>query len=68
MTDLLLRVGESWYPRPELNRDLRFRKPLLYPFELRGHSAAFFAPDSGCAFVATEILPTPAEGSNPISV
>jgi hypothetical protein len=28
---------EDWYPRPELNRDLRFRKPLLYPFELRGH-------------------------------
>jgi hypothetical protein len=30
--------GFEWYPRPELNRDLRFRKPLLYPFELRGHS------------------------------
>lgn len=25
----------DWYPRPELNRDQRFRKPLLYPFELR---------------------------------
>ena len=25
-----------WYPRPDLNRDLRFRKPLLYPVELRG--------------------------------
>ena len=24
-----------WYSRPELNWDLRFRKPLLYPFELR---------------------------------
>ena len=24
-----------WYSRPELNRDQRFRKPLLYPFELR---------------------------------
>jgi hypothetical protein len=24
-----------WYPRPELNWDPRFRKPLLYPFELR---------------------------------
>src|SRR6266702_3739591 len=24
-----------WYSRPELNRDERFRKPLLYPFELR---------------------------------
>ena len=28
----------EWYPRPELNRDLRFRKPLLYPFELRGQT------------------------------
>ena len=35
--------AESWYPRPELNRDLRFRKPLLYPFKLRGH------PMSVCA-------------------
>ena len=25
-----------WCPRPELNWDQRFRKPLLYPFELRG--------------------------------
>src|SRR6266567_5161249 len=25
----------GWYSRPELNRDRRFRKPLLYPFELR---------------------------------
>ncbi len=25
-----------WYPRPDLNRNLRFRKPLLYPVELRG--------------------------------
>ena len=27
--------GFDWYSRPELNRDQRFRKPLLYPFELR---------------------------------
>jgi hypothetical protein len=27
---------KRWYPRPELNRNQRFRKPLLYPFELRG--------------------------------
>src|SRR5579859_7896248 len=27
----------KWRPRPELNWDTRFRKPLLYPFELRGH-------------------------------
>ena len=29
-----------WYSRPELNRDQRFRKPLLYPFELREHEGA----------------------------
>ena len=26
----------KWYPHPELNRDQRFRKPPLYPFELWG--------------------------------
>jgi hypothetical protein len=26
----------GWYPCPELNGDARFRKPLLYPFELQG--------------------------------
>ena len=26
----------NWCPRPELNRDGRFRKPLLYPFEVQG--------------------------------
>jgi hypothetical protein len=26
----------NWYPHPELNGDPRFRKPLLYPFELWG--------------------------------
>jgi hypothetical protein len=31
-----LAFGEGWCPRPELNWDQRFRKPLLYPFELRG--------------------------------
>ena len=30
----------GWYSRPELNRDQRFRKPLLYPFELREHASA----------------------------
>ena len=25
----------KWCPRPDLNRDTRFRKPLLYPVELR---------------------------------
>ena len=28
----------SWYPHPELNRDQRFRKPPLYPFELWGQA------------------------------
>ncbi len=31
--------GGNWYPRPELNGDPRFRKPLLYPFELREHTS-----------------------------
>ncbi len=31
----VLPVLIRWYSRPELNRDQRFRKPLLYPFELR---------------------------------
>ena len=26
----------GWYPHPELNGNPRFRKPLLYPFELWG--------------------------------
>ena len=30
----------KWCPRPDLNRDKRFRKPLLYPVELRGRSDA----------------------------
>src|SRR5258705_12912562 len=30
--------GTSWRPRPELNRNSRFRKPVLYPFELRGRA------------------------------
>ena len=28
--------SEGWCPRPELNRNMTFRKRLLYPFELRG--------------------------------
>ena len=28
----------EWRPRPESNRNRRFRKPELYPFELRGHT------------------------------
>ena len=29
----------GWYPCPELNGDARFRKPLLYPFELQGQTS-----------------------------
>src|SRR5262245_16964362 len=32
---ILVRFSK-WYPHPELNRDQRFRKPPLYPFELWG--------------------------------
>ena len=28
-----------WYPHPELNGNPRFRKPLLYPFELWGRDS-----------------------------
>ena len=38
----------SWCPRPDLNRDQRFRKPLLYPVELREHWAQAFARFSRC--------------------
>jgi hypothetical protein len=31
----ILILGSDWYSRPELNWNQRFRKPLLYPFELR---------------------------------
>ncbi len=34
----------AWYSRPELNRDRRFRKPLLYPFELREPQLAHYNP------------------------
>ena len=33
-----------WYPHPELNGNPRFRKPLLYPFELWGLSRAELKP------------------------
>jgi hypothetical protein len=31
----------SWYPHEELNLDQRFRKPLLYPFELWGQATDY---------------------------
>jgi hypothetical protein len=31
-------MGQGWYPHPELNGNQRFRKPLLYPFELWGQA------------------------------
>src|SRR5205085_398855 len=35
-----------WYSRPELNWDQRFRKPLLYPFELREPASTKRSHDS----------------------
>ena len=32
-----------WYPHQELNLDQRFRKPLLYPFELWGQACFYYA-------------------------
>ena len=32
-------IENAWRPRPESNWDCRFRKPVLYPFELRGLSS-----------------------------
>src|SRR5689334_11439736 len=39
-----------WRPRPDLNRDKRFRKPLLYPVELRGRRAKREAPGKSPGF------------------
>jgi hypothetical protein len=35
------RMEMKWYPHSELNRNQRFRKPLLYPFELWRQPGAF---------------------------
>ena len=35
-------AGSRWYPHPELNGNQRFRKPLLYPFELWGRFIRFY--------------------------
>ena len=32
-------ASEGWWGRPDLNRDCRFRKPVLYPFKQRPRSA-----------------------------
>jgi hypothetical protein len=37
-----------WYPHPELNRDQRFRKPLLYPFELWGRARMKLSTRARC--------------------
>gem|GEM_PF-6567649 len=34
-------VDLEWCPDQELNLDPRFRKPLLYPFELSGQMACY---------------------------
>ena len=41
-----------WYPHPELNRDQRFRKPPLYPFELWGQATVLwgFPPERPKSF------------------
>src|SRR5208337_3151619 len=41
----------SWWDRPDLNRDCRFRKPVLYPFKQRPRKmilARFHWPDFAC--------------------
>ena len=48
-----------WYPRPDLNRDLRFRKPLLYPVELRGQVTAKDLDISSAKIVPKFYLGTP---------
>ena len=39
----------KWYPHPELNGDQRFRKPLLYPFELWGRNPSKYGLLRLCA-------------------
>lgn len=31
----MIPMGDLWWDRPDLNRDCRFRKPVLYPFKQR---------------------------------
>ena len=42
----------QWYPDQELNLDRRFRKPLLYPFELSGRTRAAREVNRVCADTA----------------
>ena len=37
-------MNRSWRPRLDSNQDRRFRKPLLYPLELRGRAAETGSP------------------------
>src|SRR5262245_27554852 len=50
------------YPHPELNRDQRFRKPPLYPFELWGRRAR------QKSYPASVTWSTPAPSSYPIGI
>ena len=45
--EMMLGAGklEEPYPHPELNGDPRFRKPLLYPFELWGLNLVYTVLD-----------------------
>jgi hypothetical protein len=36
-----LRHRSKWWDRPDLNRDCRFRKPVLYPFKQRPRTMNF---------------------------
>ena len=53
----------SWYPRSELNRNPRFRKPLLYPFELREQPWRRYRQCGARAIAFAGSLPTRGEFS-----
>src|SRR5262245_6238250 len=57
-----LPAPSSWYPHPELNRDQRFRKPPLYPFELWGRKGR------QKSYPASVTWSTPAPSSYPIGI
>jgi hypothetical protein len=55
LTIELIRKYIVWYPHPELNGNQRFRKPLLYPFELWGLTAI-------CAACKNDYIPSIGNG------
>ena len=50
-----LHFAGKWYSRPELNGNPRFRKPLLYPFELREHALNYSTLRSHAAYFSTSL-------------